>query len=93
MIDDDLNRENEVSRAREIPKIAPIGKQLSVSYKNRQKAKLFGGKAKKALQDGDIQQCLSYIIEAIEPCDDSDALDALINSVQQKFPTSKKIKE
>lgn len=63
-----------------------IGMQLDADYKNRQKARMWAGKALKSLQDGDLAMAINHLIEAMQPCDESDEIDGKINSIKKKHP-------
>lgn len=63
-----------------------IGMQLDADYKNRQKARMWAGKALKSLQDGDLAMAINHLIEAMQPCDESDEIDGQINSIKRKHP-------
>jgi len=67
-------------------KYPPIGDQADADYKNRQKARLWAGKANVALEQGDIATALKHLIEAMQPCDESDLIDSGINQVKQRNP-------
>lgn len=69
----------------------PLGDSADIEFKQRQKARMLVGKARKHLEDGDISSCLKDILEALEPVEDAKDHDGQISQVKKefKFPEEK----
>jgi len=82
----------DIVRKRRRKEYPAMGDQSDANYKNRQKARMWAGKASAALEDGDLATALKYLIEAVQPCDESDNVDSQINQVKQRNRKDEKIK-
>lgn len=59
-----------------------IGDQLDAEFKARQRCRMTLGKAKKLLDSGDVNAALLCLIDAMNPIDEQNIMDAKIMSVK-----------
>ena len=70
-------------RAEDYP---PFGDAADIAYKQRQKARMQIGKARAAIENGDLATALTALMEAVEPVEDAKDYDGQVSATKKKYP-------
>lgn len=68
------------------PEYPYIGDAADIAYKQRQKARMQIGKARAALDSGDLATALQALMEAVEPVEDAKDYDGQVSATKKKHP-------